>query len=135
MEKMLDIIKMALSAAKQAGAEAADAVLIAGRSLEVAVREGAIESVERSEGQELGSRVFVRSSQAIVSMSKVDLETITQAATRAVDMARAAPEDPHAGLADPSLLTHDAPDLDLWDARGVASEELTSLAKEAEGTA
>jgi PmbA protein len=68
-------------------------------------------------------------------MSKLDLETITQAATRAVDMARAAPEDPHAGLADPSLLTHDAPDLDLWDARGVASEELTSLAKEAEGTA
>ena len=135
MEKMLNIIEMALKAAKQAGAEAADAVLIEERSLEVAVREGAIENVERSEGQDLGLRVFIGSSQAIVSMSKLDQETIAQAATRAVDMARAAPEDPHAGLADPSLLTHDAPNLDLWDAREVASEELTTLAKEAETTA
>jgi PmbA protein len=135
MEKMLDIIEMALKAAKQAGADAADAVLIEERSLEVAVREGAIENVERSEGEDLGLRVFVGTSQAIVSMSKLDRETIAQAATRAVDMARAAPADPHAGLADSSLLTHDAPDLDLWDAREVASEELTSLAKETEGAA
>jgi PmbA protein len=135
MEKTLDTIEMALTAAKQAGAEAADAVLIEERSLEVAVREGAIENVERSEGQDLGLRVFVGTSQAIVSMSKLDRETIAQAAMRAVDMARAAPEDPHAGLADPSLLTHDAPRLDLWDARAVTSEELTSLAKEAESSA
>jgi PmbA protein len=135
MEKVLDIVEMALTAAKRAGAEAADAVLIEERSLEVAVREGAIENVERSEGQDLGLRVFVGKSQAIVSMSKLDQDTIAQAATRAVDMARAAPEDPYAGLADPSLLNQDAPDLDLWDAREVSSDDLTRLAKETEDAA
>jgi len=135
MDEMLDMIEMALRAARQAGAEAADAVLIEGRALEVAVREGGTENIERSEGQDLGLRVFVRRSQAIVSMSKLDRDTIDQAAARAVDMARAAPEDPYAGLADPSQLTEDIPELDLWDGREVNGDELTLLAKEAEDAA
>src|SRR5471030_3281302 len=36
-------------------------------------------------------------------------------AERAVAMARAAPDDQYVGLADPSLLAHDFPDLDLLD--------------------
>ena len=41
--------------------------------------------------------------------------TCTQLAERAVAMARAAPEDPYAGLADPAQLARDIPDLDLLD--------------------
>src|SRR5688572_1591056 len=135
MEKILDIVDSALKAARQAGAESADAVFVEDRSLEVSVREGAVENVERSEGQDLGLRVFIGKSQAIVSMSKLDRDTITQAASRAVAMARAAPEDPYAGIADPSRLAQDVPDLDLWDAREIGSDGLTALAREAEAAA
>ena len=135
MDKILDIVESALTAAKQAGAEAADAVLVEDRSLEVSVREGSVENVERSEGQDLGLRVFVGKSQAIVSMSKLDHDTIAQAASRAVDMAHAAPEDPYAGIADPSRLAKEVPDLDLWDAREIGGDALIALAREAEEAA
>src|SRR5687768_325461 len=119
MNEMLDMMEKALEAAKQAGAEAADAVLIEERSLEVSVREGAIENIERSEGRDLGLRIFLGKSQAIVSMSKLDPDTIAEAAMRAVDMARVAPPDPYAGLAEASQLAKDVPDLDLWDPREI----------------
>jgi PmbA protein len=80
-------------------------------------------------------RIFLGKSQAIVSMSKLDPDTIAEAAMRAVDMARVAPPDPYAGLAEASQLAKDVPDLDLWDAREIGSDELTALAKEAEKAA
>ena len=135
MNRLLDIVAEALEAARQAGAEQADAVLIEERSLDVSLREGVIEHVERAEGQDLGLRVFVGKSQAIVSSSKLDRDTVSDAARRAVDMAKAAPEDPYAGLAGKALLARDIPDLDLWDGREIGEEELQALAKEAEEAA
>src|SRR5688572_13466815 len=119
MTRLFDIITMSLEAARKAGAEQADAVLIEERSLEVSLREGAVEHVERAEGHDLGLRVFVNKSQAIVSMSKLDRTTINEAAQQAVDMARVAPEDAYAGLADEARLARQVPDLDLWDDREV----------------
>jgi PmbA protein len=131
----LGVVEAALEAAKAAGAEQADALLITERSLEASLRDGAIENVERSEGHDLGLRVIVQQSQAIVSMSKLDRDTITEAANRAVAMARIAPRDPYAGLAETGLLAREVPDLDLWDGREIGSEALQSLAKEAEDAA
>jgi PmbA protein len=132
MTRLFDIITMSLEAARKAGAEQADAVLIEERSLEVSLREGAVEHVERAEGHDLGLRVFVNKSQAIVSMSKLDRTTINEAAQQAVDMARVAPEDAYAGLADEARLARQVPDLDLWDDREVDERRLQALAKEAE---
>lgn len=50
-------------------------------------------------------------------------------------MARAAPEDPWCGLADPSELAADAPDLDLVDGTEPSVDELDRLALEAEDAA
>jgi PmbA protein len=135
MNRLFEIAAMALDAAKQAGAEQADVVLIEERSLEVSLREGAIEHVERAEGHDLGLRVFVGKSQAIVSSSKLDPDTVGEAARRAVDMARAAPEDPYAGLAEQARLAKDTPDLDLWDGSEIGEERLQALAHEAEEAA
>jgi PmbA protein len=76
--------------------------------------------------------VFCGKSQAIVSTNKLDPETIERAAGRAVDMARAAPPDPFAGLATPEQLALSAPDLDLWDNSEIGEGELHAIAKEAE---
>ncbi len=48
-----------LAAAARAGADAADAVAVAGTSLTVDIRKGALEQAERAEGTEVGLRVFI----------------------------------------------------------------------------
>ncbi|MDE4141529.1 TldD/PmbA family protein [Phaeobacter gallaeciensis] len=98
-----------IDAARKAGADAADAMAAAGSSLSIEVREGRLEHAERSEGTDLGLRVFLGQRQALVSSSDSRPETIAAMAERAVAMAREAPEDPYTGLAAPDQLAQD------WD--------------------
>ena len=93
-----DLTARLIDAAKEAGADAADSIVVQGTSVSVDVREGALEHAERSEGIDLGLRVFVGQKQSNVSSSDVSDRTINEMAARAVAMAHEAPEDPHAGL-------------------------------------
>lgn len=86
-----------LDAARRAGADAADAMAIAGQSLAIDVRAGQLEQAERAEGVDIGLRVLVGQRQASVSASDISASTITALAERAVAMAREAPEDPYIG--------------------------------------
>ena len=63
----LDLLADLIARARSAGADAADAVLISGTSLSVQRRLSKTEHVERSEGQDLGLRVFLGRRAAIVS--------------------------------------------------------------------
>ncbi len=96
----LDRLSDLIARARAAGADAADAVLVAGTSLSVARRLGKTEHVERSEGQDLGLRVFLGKQAAIVSATSIDPAGFADLAERAVAMAKVVPEDPYAGLAD-----------------------------------
>lgn len=127
-----------LDAAEAAGADAADAIAVQGTSLSVDVRGGALEQAERSESIDIGLRVFVGQKQANVSASDTRDRTIEEMAMRAVAMAGEAPEDPFAGLADPSQLATD------WDIEALelndtspepAAEDLQSDALAAEAAA
>jgi PmbA protein len=106
-----------LAAAKRAGADAADAMAVRGTSVSIDVRRGTLEQAERSEGIDIGLRVFVGQRVANVSASDTSERTIADMAERAVAMAREAPQDPFAGLADPSQLVreYDLPALELCD--------------------
>jgi len=106
-----------LAAARQAGADAADAIAVDGRSVSIDVRKGGLEQAERSEGVEIGLRVFVGQRQACISSSDTRPETLAAMAARAVAMAREAPEDPFAGLADSHKLAmlRSAEGLDMFD--------------------
>ncbi|GGG66074.1 modulator protein [Salipiger pallidus] len=96
-----------LDAARKAGADASDAMALSGTSMEIEVRGGTLEHAERSEGTDIGLRVFVGQRSAVVSASDIKPETLRTMAERAVAMAREAPEDAYAGLADPSQLARD----------------------------
>ncbi len=110
MTRSLETLTEALlTAAKRAGADAADAIAVDGVATAIDIRAGKLEQAERSEGVELGLRVLVGQRQACVSVSDIAPATIAAIAERAVAMAREAPEDPYAGLADPSQLARD------WD--------------------
>lgn len=130
--RLTDLAGALLDAARRAGAEAADVVAVSGVSLSASVRHGEAEEIERSEGNELGLRVLVGRRQACVSSNDTRPETFAALAERAVDMARAAPEDPYAGLADPALLARRFPDLDLNDAAPCDAEGLKARALAAE---
>jgi PmbA protein len=111
---LTDLAERLVAAAGRAGADAADALAVRSVSLGVEVREGAVEESERSEGDDVGLRAFVGRRQAVVSTNDVNAN-VAELAERAVAMAKAAPEDPFAALADPARLARDVPDLDLLD--------------------
>src|SRR5215213_8013591 len=108
-----DLAERLVADARRAGAHAADAVAVRSISLAVEVRDGAVEESERAEGDDLGLRVLVGRRQAVVSTNDTKGNGADALAERAVAMARVAPEDPFAGLADERLLAHRFPDLDL----------------------
>ncbi|MBR0651426.1 TldD/PmbA family protein [Roseomonas terrae] len=121
-----------IAAAKRAGADAADALLVASTSLSVRRRLGAIEQLERSEGFDLGLRVFVGQRAAIVSSTDANPKGFATLAERAVAMARVVPADPFAGL--PDAMSTQTRDLDLADAEEPSAEGLlarTAAAEEA----
>jgi PmbA protein len=113
--KLSEIADRLVEQARRAGADAADAVAVRSVSLSVEVRDGAVEESERAEGDDLGLRVLIGKRQAIVSTNDLSPAAVTGLVERAVAMAKVAPEDKFAGLADASLLAHDFPDLDLLD--------------------
>ena len=117
--------------ARAAGADVADAVLVASTSLGVQRRMGQTEQLERSESRDLGLRVFVGQRQAIVSSTTADPAGFATLAERAVAMARVVPEDPFAGLAAEAHAVPD-PGLDTDDAQEPTAETLVARASAAE---
>lgn len=132
-ERLTASVAALVEAARRAGADAADAVAMRSRSAGVSVRLGKVESTESSESDDISLRVFVGRKVASVSATAdADPNTLAE---RAVAMARVSPEDPYQGLADESLLAHDAVDLDLFDATEVSADQLREAALEAEEAA
>jgi len=84
----LDRLDTMLAAAREAGADAADAVYAGDASTSIAVRLGALEDVGRSEGEEMGLRVFIGQRAANVVTSDLSPGALREAAERAVAMAR-----------------------------------------------
>jgi PmbA protein len=132
MTSALDLLSDLIARAGNAGADAADAVLISGTSISVQRRLGKVEHVERSEGRDLGLRVFVGRKAAVVSATTVDPTRFEELAERAVAMARVVPDDPYSGLAETAAPPEQAaleledsaePDVEALVARAAAAEE------------
>jgi PmbA protein len=129
---LTDLAQRLVTAARKAGADQADALAVRSISLAVEVRDGAVEESERSEGDDLGLRVVVGHKQAVVSTNDLKANGFDALAERAVAMARAAPEDPFAGLAEAGQLARQLPALDLIDPHMPDVDVLEARAREAE---
>ncbi len=122
--------------AVKAGADAADAAYSGSSSETIQIRLGKLEDVERSEGEHVTLRVFVGRCSASIGSSDLSDAALDELAARAIDMARAAPEDKYAGLAPEELLGRGPfPDLDLIDEGSLSPAQLRDLAHEAEDVA
>jgi PmbA protein len=123
---LIDRAARLVEAARRAGADAADTICVRGISLAVDVRLGKIEETRRAEGDDFTLRAFVGRRSATVSANV--LTDPAELAERAVAMARVAPEDRYAGLADPERLAREIPDHDLLDPSIPSAAELTEVA-------
>src|SRR5690349_16003006 len=116
-----------------AGATAADALYTGNRSSSVQVRLGELEDVSRSEGEEVGLRLFVGQRSATVASSDFSDDALAALVERCLAMANEAPEDPYAGLAPAELLElGDPPYVDADDGIEPEPVELRERALEAE---
>lgn len=138
----LETAERLLSEARRAGADAADALVVAENSVSIGVSGGALEEAERAEAREAGLRVLIGRRQACVASSDLRPDMLVELAARAVAIAREAPEDPWCGLAEPELIARDgrhdaaADALEMVDpADPAAPDELETMALAAEGAA
>ncbi len=129
---LAELAERLVAAARRAGADQADAVAVRSVSLSVDVRDRAVEELQRAEGDDVGLRVLVGHKQAAVSTNDIKSNGLDALAERAVAMARVAPEDQFAGLADPALFAREFPDLDLLDSDMPTVEVLEKRARLAE---
>ncbi len=131
----LTLLDDMIKKARKAGADGADGMMAHSVSLSYAQRLGTLERLEREEGQDLGLRVFVGRRQAIVSSTDTDPAAMDTLVERALAMARAVPEDPHCGLAEPAQLAEDLPSLDMEDPDEPTTEHLIARAAACEEAA
>ncbi|MBI1238890.1 MAG: TldD/PmbA family protein [Alphaproteobacteria bacterium] len=131
----LALLQRLVQGARAAGADAADAILVEGVSVGASMRFGKLEELERSEGQDVGLRVFIGQRQASVSATDLKPESLESLPARAVAMARHAPEDSYCGLAPQDRLARSFPSLDLEDSEEPSSEALIAAARDCEAAA
>jgi len=134
-DDLLNLLTDLIKDAREAGADAADAIVVNGTSVSVTWRLGKLEQLERAEGGDIGLRVLRGKRQAIVSSADRSPAALKELVERAVAMARTVPEDPFVGLADPDQLARDLPALDICDPTEVSAETLVAQATAAEAAA
>jgi PmbA protein len=133
--RLQEIAADLIARAKSAGADHAEASVAESRHTELSVRDGNLEDIERSESLDAGVRVFVGQRQAGVAFSDLSEQGRQFTVERAIAMAKAAPEDPFAALADPERLCTNPPRLDLFEAVEWSPEELEAIANRVEKAA
>ena len=134
-DESLNLLADLVARARRAGADAADGILAEGIGVSHAQRLGKIEKLERAEGYDLGLRVLIGKRQAIVASNDRSAEALSGLVERAVAMAKAVPEDPFCGIADPDQIARSWPTLDSVDPDEPAPEVLIDRAKRAEEAA
>lgn len=134
-DRLQDIAGDLIERARKAGADAAEATVAESRSLELSVRDGSLEDIERSESLDAGLRVFVGKQQAGVAFSDLSAAGSEMAIARAVAMARTAPEDPYSHLAEIDRLETAPRDLALFDETVWGPDDLEARAKAVETAA
>ena len=129
LERARELVRLA----RAAGADAADVSVAASRSQGVQVRDGTIEDTGASENDAFSLRVMVGRRAASVSANRGG--DARELAERAVAMAKASPENPHAGLAPGDRLARDWPELDLADATALERDAMVERALRCEAAA
>lgn len=128
------IVQKALANAKQLGASDAAASVSESSGLVVGVRQGQVETIERTRDRSLGVTVYRGKARGSASTSDLSDKALAETVEAAWNIARYTAEDEAAGLPAPEDLATDFRDLELykaWDIDPTAATELALQAEEA----
>lgn len=121
--------------ARKRGATEADVMVVDGRNLSVQVRLSAVDRLTKAREKRLGLRVFFGKRSASTSTSDFSSASLDQLVSDTCALAQAVVEDPMSGLPDGGVYASDRPDLDLYDATELGTDEHIALATRAEAAA
>ena len=130
--ELLELAQETMNLALKAGATAAEAMVAESRDSSISIRHGVVEELEQSESRAVGLRVFAGQSSATIASSVLTKEARQKLAERVVAMAKLAPPDSYAGLADPQQLAQQQQDYDLVSKTYPSASELKKLVEETE---
>lgn len=124
-----------LRLAKANGATAAEAEISLGFGQNVSVRMGETENIEYNRDKGMSVSVYFGHRRGHASTSDLAADALRDTVAAACNIARYTAEDPYCGLADPALMAHDIPDLDLHHPWNLPVEKALDLARECEAAA
>ena len=126
------VVSAALAAAARAGATQAEADASLSQGLSVTVRLGEVETVEYQRDRALGITVYFGTRKGSASTADLSTASINDMVAKACAIARHTAADECAGLADPSLLATEFPDLGLDHPWALTPEDAVELARSCE---
>jgi PmbA protein len=124
-----------LAMARRSGATEADVVIADGENLSVQVRLGSVDRLTKAREKRLGLRVFVGKRSASTSTSDFSPDSLKQLVEQTCTLAKAVVEDQVSGLPAADQMAKETPDLDLYDATKLDTDQQIELAKRAEAAA
>lgn len=107
-------VHQALLRARKAGATDAAVSAHTSQGLSVSVRLGEVETLEHMQDRGIDVTVFIGQRKGHASSADLRKQSIDASVDSAMEIARYTQEDSCNGLADPSMLATEFPDLDLW---------------------
>src|SRR5687767_4031232 len=117
-EVLQKIAQDVLDYAKKGGATACETDISDGFGQNVTVRRGEVETIEYNRDKGLSVTVYIGQKRGHASTSDFSPSAVSDTVAAALSIARHTAADDCAGLADPDLLAHEFPDLELyfpWD--------------------
>jgi len=130
-----DLARRVLDLARDQGADASEVDVSEGLGQTVSVRLGEIETIEYNQDKGVGVTVYFGQKKGHASTSDFSDTALSAAVAAAVNIARFTADDPCSGLADPALMAHDFPDLDLFHPWDLSVDDSIVVARRCEDAA
>ncbi len=134
-ERLKACAELALQAARDEGADAAEVDVAVDTGLSVTVRLGEVETVERQRDRSLGITLYFGQHKGNAGTTELGADAIRGTARAAADIARYTAEDSYAGLAPAERMATRFPDLDLCHPWNLSPEDAIDLATRCETAA
>ncbi|MGB8326002.1 MAG: metalloprotease PmbA [Steroidobacteraceae bacterium] len=132
LDELAAIARLALDAARAAGASQAEADLGLQKGLTATVRLGEVDTIEYQRDRGLGVTVYFGQRKGSASTADLRAEAVRDTVAKACTIARYTAADDCAGLADPQDLAQQIPALDLDHPWALEPEQAIEIAKRAE---
>lgn len=134
-QMMRDRASYAIELAQRLGADQSEVGVSMDAGINVTVRMGNLESVERQKNRGIGITVYRKHCKGSASTTDFSEQGVEAAVRKALSIARFTAADEYSGLADPELMASHLPDLDLYHPWEIDVDSATNLALSVENAA